>query len=97
MSYGLVPGVVAEGELDAAVAEILDRWHTSAPQACAETKALLRRLPWTPYETVDDLTVGIIARLRSGPEGQEGLAAFCEKRPPAWARPLDDGSQGGAE
>jgi methylglutaconyl-CoA hydratase len=27
---------------------------------------------------------GLIARQRTSPEGQEGLTAFLEKRPPAW-------------
>jgi len=32
-------------------------------------------------------TVEIIARLRKGPEGQEGMSAFLEKRRPAWRPP----------
>ncbi|MEE7561141.1 enoyl-CoA hydratase/isomerase family protein, partial [Xanthomonas sp. Kuri4-2] len=33
---------------------------------------------------VDADTAALIARLRVSPEGQEGLGAFLEKRPPAW-------------
>jgi len=32
------------------------------------------------------LTARTIAQLRSGAEGQEGLAAFLEKRAPKWKR-----------
>lgn len=90
LEHRLVHQVVEPEELEEAVARELEQLRSSAPQACAEIKALLRRLPWTPYERVDALTVGIIARLRSGAEGQEGLAAFCEKRKPAWALPPED-------
>jgi len=32
-------------------------------------------------------TAALIARLRGSAEGQEGLAAFLEKRPAAWITP----------
>jgi len=32
-----------------------------------------------------NLTVDTLVELRSSPEGQEGLAAFLEKRPPSWS------------
>ena len=32
------------------------------------------------------LTPGLIARQRTSAEGQEGLTAFLEKRPPEWTR-----------
>lgn len=85
LEYGLLSEVVTSEGLDEAVAQQLRELRTSAPTACTEVKALLRQLPWTPPDRVDDLTVGIISRLRSGPEGQEGLSAFIEKRKPQWA------------
>lgn len=87
LNYGLVTRVVEAEQLDGAVAEQLKQLRGSAPRACAEIKSLLRRLPWTSYQRVDDLTASLIARLRSEAEGQEGLTAFLEKRPPAWALP----------
>lgn len=36
-------------------------------------------------ESVFDLTARTIARMRSLPEGREGLAAFLEKRKPSWS------------
>ena len=35
-------------------------------------------------ERLDEYTAQLIARLRVSAEGQEGLAAFLEKRRPAW-------------
>ena len=32
------------------------------------------------------LTAEMLAKMRAGEEGQEGMAAFFEKRPPRWAR-----------
>jgi methylglutaconyl-CoA hydratase len=47
--------------------------------------------------TGDDLalrtwTLDFTSRMRGSDEGQEGLSAFLEKRPPAW-RPDDGGSK----
>ena len=36
-------------------------------------------------EEVIQYTAELIARLRTGDEGQEGLAAFFDKRTPDWA------------
>ena len=33
---------------------------------------------------IPGLTADWIARLRAGDEGQEGMSAFLEKRPPRW-------------
>ncbi len=58
-----------------------------APGAQAAAKALLREIADRPVD--DDLvslTATRIAELRAAPEGREGLAAFFERRPPAWAR-----------
>jgi len=55
------------------------------PQALAETKALLAALgPVSPegYAEAGSLSFG---RTAAGPEAMEGIAAFREKRKPAWA------------
>ncbi len=58
-----------------------------APGAQAAAKALLREVVGRPLD--DDLvamTATRIAELRATSEGREGVAAFLERRPPAWAR-----------
>ena len=35
-------------------------------------------------ERGDTVTENAIARIRVSPEGQEGLRAFLQKRPPSW-------------
>ena len=82
---GLVQRVVATADLDAAVAEQIALLRAAAPGAVAATKGLIRQLRGMAAPEAHAATTALIARLRTGAEGQEGLRAFLEKRPPAWA------------
>ena len=75
-------GLVHElaGDLDAAVERVVGELLSSGPQAVREAKKLLRKLP------IGVETAEIAARLRSSPEGQDGLRAFLERRKPEWSR-----------
>ena len=73
---GLVHQVAA---LDEAVEAAIDTALKAGPQAVREAKLLLRQTPLDMEQAVQT-----IARLRTSPEGQEGLAAFLEKRKPNW-------------
>ena len=73
---GLVEEVATD--LDGAVDRVLSELLSSGPQAAREAKQLIRERP----EGVE--TAEIAARLRTGAEGQEGLRAFLERRPPSW-------------
>ena len=82
---GLLHAVVAEDQLDAAVQAQLDLLLKTGPVAAAGARQLVRRVAaGGPANTVDAANADLIAALRVSPEGQEGLAAFLEKRPPAW-------------
>ena len=54
--------------------------------AIDEAKKLVREVTAADPAAVPALTCELIARLRAGEEGQEGMAAFLEKRPPRWAK-----------
>jgi methylglutaconyl-CoA hydratase len=56
-----------------------------APGALAETKELLRRRRPAEMGTQFAEMLELSARFFAGEEGQEGMRAFAEKRPPAWA------------
>ena len=56
------------------------------PNAVRTAKALIPKLAGLPLEGRIDLTIETLVKLRSSPEGQEGLAAFLEKRAPEWTR-----------
>jgi methylglutaconyl-CoA hydratase len=81
---GLVHNVVSEDELGAAVDEKVRELLQGGPVAQATIKALLRRLETTEPMEAPGLSSRVISELRTGEEGQEGLAAFLEKRDPSW-------------
>ncbi len=85
---GLVHEVVAEGLLDEAVEKITAQLLAGGPEALAATKGLLRDVWGAAPGEVAEKTAWLIAELRTGEEGHEGLGAFLEKREPSWrARP----------
>lgn len=87
---GLVHEVVPDDEaLDARVAAILDELRSAGPGALRAAKALIRELRTLAPDEARRHTVRHIAQQRTSPEGQEGLAAFLEKRPPAWREHQD--------
>jgi methylglutaconyl-CoA hydratase len=83
----LVHEVVPEGDLDAAVERVVAQLLQGGPAAQAAIKELLRQIEATePMEALGIMTQ-LIAELRVGEEGQEGLGAFLEKREPFWRSP----------
>ncbi len=83
---GLVHRVVSRDGLDEAVEEKVVELLLGGPVAQATLKGLLRRLETTEPMEAPGLTARVISELRTGEEGQEGLAAFIEKREPRWRR-----------
>ena len=81
---GLVHRVVSRDGLDEVVDEKVGELLQGGPVAQATMKALLRRLETTEPMEAPGLTARVISELRTGEEGQEGLAAFLEKREPHW-------------
>jgi methylglutaconyl-CoA hydratase len=84
LHIGLVHEVVPPGELDAAVSRVEGEIRSSAPHAIAGAKRLLAAVQGLERDQAIQLTAETIAALRSGPEGQDGLRAFLEKRKPGW-------------
>lgn len=84
---GLLHQVVSRSDLDDAVAHTLHYLRKCGAQAQAEAKALALRVAGITRESaekIDEQNAALIARLRVSEEGQEGLTAFLEKRPPRW-------------
>ena len=81
---GLVHEAVPSDGLDAAVEETVGRLLRGGPHAQAAAKGLLRQLETVEPMDAPGLMSRLISELRSGEEGQEGLAAFLEKREPRW-------------
>jgi methylglutaconyl-CoA hydratase len=81
---GLVNRVAPPGELDGSVEGILDQLLLAAPGALKACKDLLRHAAGMGRVEANEWTAHQIARRRQSAEGQEGMAAFIEKRKPSW-------------
>jgi len=85
-AIGLVHDVVPSVDLDAAVDRYVSEALAASPTAVARAKALIPRVLGKPPAEVMAITAEAIAAQRVSPEGQEGLKAFLEKRPPSWTQ-----------
>ncbi|MFO7787993.1 MAG: enoyl-CoA hydratase-related protein [Halospina sp.] len=84
-SLGLIHELADPADLDDRVETIAAQLMQAGPEAQADCKDLLRSLGDPAAEDgVDEFTAAMIARVRTGAEGQEGLRAFLEKDTPSW-------------
>ena len=85
-TFGLVNAVVAEGEMIDIERQYIDHFLHASPDAIAECKNLLRMVTCTDdrFNPIYLLTSEAIANQRISEAGQEGMAAFFEKRKPNW-------------
>jgi enoyl-CoA hydratase/carnithine racemase len=84
--WGLVNRVVPDGELDAAVAELLGR----VTRGSAESKALGKQALYAQLSLGQrdayDYAVEVMAASSQLDDAQEGVRAFLDKRTPKWRR-----------
>ncbi|MEW6705512.1 MAG: oxepin-CoA hydrolase, alternative type [Pseudomonadota bacterium] len=81
-AHGLVNQVVEAGQAEAAALRLAQRLAAMAPNAVASAKELLNLAPQRPLrEHLDAEREHFVANLFS-PNGEEGLQAFFDKRPP---------------
>lgn len=81
---GLVNEVVEPAELDETVGRWIKLFMHSAPDAVKACKELMARVSGSRISDVKQFTAEMIASLRGSEEGQEGFAAFFQKRRPKW-------------
>ena len=85
---GLVHEVTAQPQ--AVVEKWTKAFTANGPQAVRETKTLLRKIVGgsssnaSSQTKLKKQTTDLIAKLRVGEEGQEGIKSFLEKRSPSW-------------
>jgi methylglutaconyl-CoA hydratase len=84
LAGGLVDLVVPADDVDACVGEQVVALGRGAPLALAETKRLLRAARTGPLAAQFPDLLTLSARFFASEEGQEGIAAFREKRPARW-------------
>jgi len=88
LAMGLVQQCVAADQLDATIQSVSSDLLKGGPLAVASCKQLIYAIAGHDEEsqqTMDEFTSKVIAGMRIMDEGQEGLAAFLEKRKPSWA------------
>lgn len=88
LMIGLVNEVTAIDALDVGVAALVEPLLAGGPLAQKAAKDLIEAVKGRPIDegTVEE-TSRRIARQRATPEGRDGIAAFLDKRPPAWLAP----------
>lgn len=79
LRVGLVHAVCTKDELDARVQETLNAILSTGPEAAYQSKLLALGEVMSPEEGARRLS-----NIRQTEEAQEGIAAFLEKRPPAF-------------
>ncbi|WP_297920053.1 enoyl-CoA hydratase-related protein [Metallibacterium sp.] len=87
LHIGLLHQCVPAAGLDAAVDRALHALGKGGPLAQHEAKRLALRLSGMTPDSADALDrehAELIAALRVSPEGQQGLGAFLDKKPPCW-------------
>ena len=73
------------GKLDCAVDQLLETLINNGPVAVRAAKQLINDVAGHEINgQIINLTAERIAHIRVSEEGQEGLTAFFEKRPPSW-------------
>ncbi|MBV9233112.1 MAG: enoyl-CoA hydratase/isomerase family protein [Candidatus Eremiobacteraeota bacterium] len=85
VEIGLVHHAVPVGRLDDTVEGCLDELRSAGPHAVSAAKLLIRRVLDNSYDESRAITTRAIAQQRVGPEGQEGLRAFLERRRASFA------------
>jgi enoyl-CoA hydratase len=74
----------ASGDPDQTLAAILDALRLCSPQGLAETKPLTTQRVRAGFAANDASMQALSARLFGSEAAREGMAAFLQKRPPAW-------------
>lgn len=81
---GLVHRLADPEELDREVAALVKRLLANGSRAMASCKELLRLVPEMDLDQAGPYTARVIAGLRAGEEGREGVNSFLERRKPSW-------------
>ncbi|NTW26538.1 MAG: enoyl-CoA hydratase/isomerase family protein, partial [Lentimicrobium sp.] len=83
--FRLVNKSLPNSELDAYLSDLIFLLMSSGPKAMTQCKTLIDQVSnKITLEEALGYTAKMIAEIRASEEGQEGMAAFLEKRKPKW-------------
>lgn len=87
LALGLCHQISSPETLATDLDTLVRSWCQNGPKALALAKQLVNDLnPMPMTASMVSSTIEAIATVRTSEEGQEGLAAFFEKRPPKWCQ-----------
>jgi len=85
LAMGLINEVSPIDDLDAVLRSLMEPLLAGAPTAQKAAKELIAAVQGQPIDdALMEQTAQRIARQRATAEGRDGVAAFLDKRPPAW-------------
>ena len=84
LEIGLINRIVPADEIEAAVQQLASSILQNAPGALMHSKRLLEQLWATSVKEDIERALGHHMQARESAEAREGVAAFLEKRSPAW-------------
>jgi len=84
LAWGLASSVVADGQLDSAVADYLNRLKELAPWGLAMTKEMLNRAASTDYSSAIEMEAFTQTMLMTAEDFREFHAGFTGKRKPEY-------------
>ncbi|WP_108445515.1 enoyl-CoA hydratase [Halomonas denitrificans] len=87
LEWGLVSTVVADAELEAAVANKVDTILSKSPAAVRFGKAMFHPQRQMALADAYDFAGNIMADNMMSPDASEGIDAFLAKRKPVWEQP----------
>lgn len=84
--FGLVQHYGAPEEIEDWINAKINAIQLAGPEALAETKKLIQEVENVAFEKAGKITAEKLADRRASAEGQEGIAAFFEKRKANWIK-----------
>jgi isohexenylglutaconyl-CoA hydratase len=85
-AYGLVHDVCLPDDLEGHMIVLLDELRQCSSTALAACKNLIFEVLGKDLDATVALRANLLTELRQSEDGQEGMMAFVEKRPPKWAK-----------
>jgi len=84
LKWKLVNNSIPEEELEKKLQQLIEEIKRNGPKAIRATKKLIHSIIDSDIDELIEYTGDLIAELRASDEGQEGMAAFLEKRKSKW-------------
>jgi len=82
--YGMIDFLPEDNKMEETLQDIIQDILKSSSKALNESKKLIRMISPFIQKKIIEKTIDSITKLKRSKDGQEGMRAFLEKRPPKW-------------